>query len=728
LAALRGGGRVTEIRLEDLRFNATETSDFLKTTSGLTVGDRALANLQKRTEGWVLALRLVSLQLRHVDDPEDFLTHLSGGMQQVRDYLLQEVWSRRSPQMQSWLFKTSILEAFCPDLCDAVCSPDEKGSASDLDGLQFVEALQRTNLFTVSLDDSRAWFRYHHLFQSLLQEQLELRRSPDEITELHVRASEWCETHGNIEKSIRHALKAGDASRATGIFERHRRPEQDADRWRAVERWLGLLPEEMRRQRPSLLLADAWVLHDRFQLREIAPIVELVGSMGIDEAVDRVLLGELNFFQGVLLFWQGRGEECLKHMLDAREKIPHEHPRMTGLIEIYIGLARQMIGQEDSAMQELNEFDLGVRSKRPEFLSRVALAQALMHSVAGELELAALASQRVEKLSREIGIPYMTGWSHYLPACSSFRSNDLETAMTSFARVVERRYSTHTRAAIDSMAGLALTYQAVQRSDDASAMTEQLLEFALETGDSAHLAVARSAQARISLAQGEIERAASWERSFNEAPNAPGMLIWLEVPAITQTRVLVAIGTESSLREAVVLLRTLEQATAALNNTCQTIEISILLALALEKQGQSDEALAACERAISLAGPRGWIRPFVELGELMAHVVARLPVPDDFTHFSERILSAIDEGTETAGRAAKPPLESSVLFETLTNRELDVLELLAKRLQNKEIAAELHIAPQTVNSHLKNIFQKLDVGNRRQAAAKALELNLLSRN
>jgi LuxR family maltose regulon positive regulatory protein len=206
------------------------------------------------------------------------------------------------------------------------------------------------------------------------------------------------------------------------------------------------------------------------------------------------------------------------------------------------------------------------------------------------------------------------------------------------------------------------------------------------------------------------------------------MLIWLEVPAITQAKVLVAIGTEASLREAVSLLRSLEQATLALNNTCQTIEITILLALALEKQGQSEEALTACERAISLAGPRGWIRPFVEPGQPMADLVARLPAPDDGTTFTGRIQSAIHEAQAKAGAATKPSRESSPLFETLTNREQEVLELLAKRLQNKEIAAELFVATQTVNSHLKSIYQKLDVTNRRQAAQKALEIGLLSRD
>jgi LuxR family maltose regulon positive regulatory protein len=211
------------------------------------------------------------------------------------------------------------------------------------------------------------------------------------------------------------------------------------------------------------------------------------------------------------------------------------------------------------------------------------------------------------------------------------------------------------------------------------------------------------------------------------------MLIWLENPAITQARVLVAIGTEESLLEAIELLRALEQATEALNNRCQTIEILALQSLALEKQGQSDEALSVLGQALALAEPRGWIRPFVEPGPPMVALLQRFSNRNGETTYLRRLIAASGDerrpdtrGVETAastnqasfGTAGRP-------LDFLTNREHEVLELLARRLQNKEIAAELFISTQTVNSHLKSIYQKLDVKNRRQAAVRAVELGLL---
>jgi ATP/maltotriose-dependent transcriptional regulator MalT len=737
MASLRGGGRVTEIRLEDLRFTAAEISDLLQKSTGTKASEEALLNLQRQTEGWAVALRLVVMHLRHSEDPDGYLRALRGGIHNIEDYLLQEVWSRRSPQMQSWLLRTSILERFCADLCETVCAPDEASGSSDLDGRQFVEALQRTNLFAISLDAHGEWFRYHHLFQAMLQEQLTLRASADEIAGLHARASEWHENHGDIEESIRHALAAGRTDDAAEIFARHRRAEQDADRWRVVERWLAIFPAEIRQQRPDLLLAQAWVLHDRYQLQQIGPIVERLDSLLVDERADRVSRGELNLFQGVLLFWQGRGEESLKFLFQARERIPQTHPRMPGLIEVYIGMAMQMIGREETATKDLNKITLDSVSMRKEYLSRVWLALALVHSLSGKLGLAIEAARRAESMSNEINIAYIHGWSLYVPASSHFRSHELEMARNLFARVVDQRYVTHTRSAIDSLAGLALTYQAMQRQDAATTATQQLLEFALETEDPEHLSVAQSTLARISLARGDLEVAADWARSFSGEPYAPAMFIWLEVPMITYARVLVALGTEESLREVSELLDTLRQATEALNNTCQTIELLALRSLALEKQGRSDEALSVLGQALALGEPRGWIRPFVEPGPPMAVLLERLPRGRAHDAYVERILGVVRDGEEllSTGEAATnarsgpglgvPRIIGHNVLDTLTNRELDVLELLAKRLQNKEIAVRLCISTQTVGSHLKRIYDKLDVHGRRQAVQRAIETGIL---
>ncbi len=176
MASLRGGGKVAELGLSDLRFTSTEIAEFFETLSGKKIDDETLATLQRRTEGWAVALRLVMMELRRVDDLDIFLSKLPDSARNISDYLLQEVWTRRSPQMQDWLVRSSILDRFSPDLCEAICTTGDASTPSDLDGRQFIDALQRVGLFTITLDDRGEWLRYHHLFRKMLEDQLSTRQ------------------------------------------------------------------------------------------------------------------------------------------------------------------------------------------------------------------------------------------------------------------------------------------------------------------------------------------------------------------------------------------------------------------------------------------------------------------------------------------------------------------------------------------------------------------------
>jgi LuxR family maltose regulon positive regulatory protein len=192
LARLRAQGELTEVRLQDLHFTAAETRTLLQTVLDLTISEEALASLQREMEGWAVGLRLVSLALRGVEDYNGFLKNLHGGIQLTRSYLLQEVIAAQPPSMRDRLLRTSILERFCAGLCDAMALPEGEAESGGLSGVEFVQTLQDRNLFTIALDSQGMWFRYHHLFQDLLQAELTQRTQPAEIAALHLRASEWC--------------------------------------------------------------------------------------------------------------------------------------------------------------------------------------------------------------------------------------------------------------------------------------------------------------------------------------------------------------------------------------------------------------------------------------------------------------------------------------------------------------------------------------------------------
>jgi LuxR family maltose regulon positive regulatory protein len=276
------------------------------------------------------------------------------------------------------------------------------------------------------------------------------------------------------------------------------------------------------------------------------------------------------------------------------------------------------------------------------------------------------------------------------------------------------------------MVALALTYQALQQPDAATKTMGSLLAFTREIQDSQHLSVASSGHARLALAQGDIDTARRWLRSSDEQPFGPAMFLWLEVPSVTQARVLVATGSDESLALARELLATLRSAVKAQHNVWQMIDILVLESLALDKQGRAEEAFSVLTRALTLAEPGGWIRPFLEPGREMAELLQRLGGRQHDRAYVDMLLSAFpnqilpDTGARiNAWASPRQAAPGPRPVETLTNREQQILDLLAERLRDKEIAARLSISTQTVNFHLKNIYRKLDVSNRREAAAKA---------
>ncbi|MBW1750524.1 MAG: response regulator, partial [Deltaproteobacteria bacterium] len=593
LVTLRAGDQVTEVRSQDLCFTRAETKALLENAATFSADDDTLDDLDREVEGWAVGLRLVSQVLRSREHQEDFLQNLHRGVQQTNTYLLQEVFARQSPELQHSLLQSSILDRFCAPLCEAIYHADTDHMLPEINGERFIDELTEGNLFVIPLDSHGKWFRFHHLFQQLLQHELTKRMSSDEIADLHVRAGQWFESQNFIDEAIEHLLAAGDTVGAAEIIEqRHWLVEQETSGWRSLERWLSILPAEIKKKRPHLLLTQIWSRHNGFQMEEIASILQQLELIDMEDPLDETCMGALKLFQGTLHYWAGDGKVALNLLLEARKIIPEEHSRMTGLNEIYLSLTCHMAGQGEASLQKLNKAIQNHDQLDKVFLARLVLARALSYTLSGELTSAVQDVRWVSDIWQRDSI-LMQGWGSYLEASNSFRLNNLQAALEHFSVAVQYRYSINTRVALDSMIGLALTHQAMGQSDTATDTMAELLHFAREIGHSKHLAVAQSGQARLALAQGDLDLATGWLKSFDEKPSAVSMFIWLENPAITQARVLLAIGSPESLEQANKMLASLQQEIEALHNTCQLIEIMVLQVLALEKLGYGAEAFTA---------------------------------------------------------------------------------------------------------------------------------------
>jgi len=722
ITQLRARAQLTEVRSQELRFTAAETAAFLQQMD-IQVDDATAADLTRKTEGWVTGLRLSALSMRH-RNADSLLISLPENIHYVTDYLVAETLSQLDPPIKDFLLKTSILNRLNGPLCDIIVGLDEPVC----DGQAYLKWLHQQNLFIIPLDDQRQWYRYHHLFQELLRNQLAQHLDTDDIAALHCQASTWFAENGLIDEALRHALEAGDIASAAQLVEQNVRTLLNQDQWHTLETWMNQLPDDIIRQRPQLLLAKAWVSFHQFALWAIPPLLEAVETILDDDATAQPLWGEVDFFWGHHWFWQGQVTRSLDLLRRALERIPEAYHLARGEAELFFGVANQMSGQKKEIVQALNKWLYYEQTPHPGRQTKLMGSLIFIHVLSGDLTEAAQVSQKLHTMAEKHNNAYIIAWTSYLQALVYYCWNDLEKAAHHFAQTVEKRYVVHTRAAIDSLAGLTFTYQALGQPDRAEATMALLLEFSQETNDPAYITVARACQARLALLQGDT--AVRWLQTADLTTDAGIMFYWLEVPRITQCRALIAHGSETSLQEAAEKLQEYEQVNKAEHNTRQLVDILLLQALLHYKQEQFDQALAVLERAVALAQPGGFIRPFVEIGSELTGSLNKLRSQGVSPDFVRQILNGFENDESEKPDSHPPSLagqESSPqpLIEPLTERELEVLELLAQRFSNKEIATQLRISPLTVKKHTVNIYQKLDVKNRRQAVRRATALGLV---
>jgi LuxR family maltose regulon positive regulatory protein len=724
LASLRAKWRLVEIRLAELQFSRGEAETLMNNLLDRRLSGEAMNHLMDIIEGWAAGLQLVALAGRHRPDPEEFLLNLEGDAQNLRDYLLAEVLAQQPPELRECLLNTSVVNRFSGSFCDGVC---ENRDECPLAGELMMRNLVQTGIFTVPLDAEGKWFRYHHLFQDLLQSQLEREVGVDGMAALHARASRWFEGLGSIEEAIDHALEAGDPVRAAEVVEKHVSVEFNADHWYVVRNWLRRIPDEVKEGRPAILLAQAWIRYNQLRLPEIAALIGQAESCLTEVDESEGLRGQINVHKAILRFWQGDAEGILEFAENARRKLPPEFVFARADLEVYWGLGHQMRGQGEQAVEELERNIRDESESHPLMVTRRITAIGFLRLLACQTAAVQQAAMRLKDVSEKNTLPNTLVWASYIHGISCFQSGEFESARSHFREVVEKRHIFHRQAALLGVAGLAITCVAMGRQGEADEVLGLLQEFAREGGEAASLAIADSCRARVALWRGDLGTAVRLLPPTWECSDAAAMIYFVEVPCLTHCRVLLAKGVKEEVASVAKILTDLRKGLEYLHNTLQLMEVMVLQSWALGLMGESGKAKETLEEALLLAEPGWWIRPFLEAREVVIELMDA--AGSDRSPFRMELRKKLLERQHTGeDQASDPPAKSAPnqpLIEPLTNRELDVLELIVKRLYDKEIAEHLSISPGTVKSHLKHIYQKLDVGNRRAAADRALALGII---
>jgi LuxR family maltose regulon positive regulatory protein len=663
------------------------------------------------------------------------------------EYLVDEILTRQPQPIREFLFQTSILNRLCGPLCDAVTGKNEP----ECNGQAYLEWLQQANFMIVPLDEKSHWYRYHPLLKRMLRYKLVAETGPQQVAVLHTRAAAWLASNGLVEEALHHLLEAGDAQAAAQLVENNRHRLLNQDNWRTLNRWLTLLPADLCRRRPGLLMTQALLCLFTFNLGPIPGLIEAIETHLQEPAVppgpdETALIGvEIDSIRGMLAVWQGQGQHGFDLLQRALALMSLEYGYLWGTASVYFCLAAQMIGQPDIALEAVAGVSQGETALDCALTVRLLAAEFHIALVAAELPRFVQLTEYALKRAKQCNYVNITAWCHYWLGYGYYALNQLDTGVSHLEQVAKLCYNQHVRGAADGLAVLALTYQALQQPDKARETVQLLLDFALHRQNPALLAIAHSCQARLALQQGDLEAASDWLQATDATRDTGALVFWFELPRLTTCRVLIAQGTTTALQQAVEKLQTHRQAAAEQHNTLQLIEILKLQSLAYHALGQDGAALDTLKQAVTLARPGGFIRNFVDGGPPMATLLAQLARQGVVPDYIHQILAAFPdlpdqleagqpagqrppENKESVDTPAASPWEANLenLTEPLTPRELEILELLATGRSNQEIGRTLHISTHTVKTHTMHIYGKLDVNRRYQAVAKAKALRLLA--
>jgi LuxR family transcriptional regulator, maltose regulon positive regulatory protein len=732
LARLRVRGQMTELRAADLRFTAGEAAAFLNEGMELALSAADVEALATRTEGWVAGLQLAALSMRDRDDVSGFIQAFAGDDRYVVDYLVEEVLQRQPDHVRDFLLQTSILDRLCGPLCDAVTG--REGSR------RILESLEQGNLFVVPLDDKRRWYRYHHLFGDVLRAYL-LDEHPDQVSALHRRASIWHEGDSNLPAAIAHAFAAEDVGRAADLVERSVPAMGRSRQEEMLLAWLEALPEEVIRVRPVLSVdyagtllqargdsegAEAWLRHAERWLDPAAS--SPAGMVVTNEGSFRRLPGQIAIYRAGQALIRGDVAATMRHASEAVDLLPEHDDFGRGAAAGLLGLACWTSGDLGAGHRMYTE--CMARLERAGFISDLfgcALVLADIRITQGRLHEAMRTYERALQLSREHSTTVLRGAADMHVGMSALHREwgDLDAAIH-HARASEdlgehnglRQNPYRWRVA---MAGIREVQGDLDAALDLLLEAERLYE-----GDfSPDVRPVAALTARMWLRQGRLAEAAGWLRE--RELSADDDLSYLhEFEHITLARVLIARyrneRDDRFLQEAIGLLERLLQETEAGARTGNLIEILVLQSLAAEARDDVPHAIDPLERALSLAEPEGYVRVFVDEGARMARLLAEARARGVLPDYTGRLLAAI---TPADPAGPRPSSQAEAPAEPLTERELEVLRLVAGGRSNREIADRLFLALDTVKGHNRRIFAKLEVQRRTEAIARARELGLL---
>jgi len=699
LARLRARGQMVEIRAYDLRFTEEEASHFFNQSMQLVLEEEDIHSLEMRTEGWAVGLQLAALALKNIPNPQNFVESFRGSHRYVLDYLAEEVIRQQRDELREFLIQTSILERFNAESCEALTgNPDSQALLSELEG---------ANLFLIPLDDERVWYRYHHLFADFLRTEL----SKTETEDLYKKAAHWHEQNDLLSEAVQYAIASGDLEFLADVIDRglRKRSIWSGGNLAMYSSWLDALPPQAFQSRPALSLNASHILYllGRFDLAE-KQIDQAEGTLHamVSSPEREQMLALASLYRGTIASVRGDTQQAIEKIAFAQERLPQERHLQHARGFFSLGLAYEVSGQSELAVQNYLKSSEEAQSAGVLSLATHALGAAAQVQISqGQLSQAEQACQGAMQVAGGKQFPPL-GLAETILGSIALERNDLAAA----EEFLQNGIALSRRGGLidDVILGLLFlarlhAYQG--RVSNAFEVAQEMNTIIQGFGVERMSMLAAAYIASLQLYTDQESAAAQWAIEYQaDRPDQPH-----ELAELTLVRVLLKTGNRKDIPS---ILDALLKQGQAQGRVRTVMEVMILMALFQRAEKDLPAAVDWLSQALGLAAPEGYIRIFLDEGEALLDLLpkARQAAPE----LVDAILGILQ------AESGKSPLDQ--LADPLSEQELRVLGLIVAGNTNQEIADDLFISVGTAKWHVHNILQKLGVGNRSQAIARAREL------
>jgi LuxR family transcriptional regulator, maltose regulon positive regulatory protein len=729
LSALRSPDKLSRLNADDLRFSLDDAQAFFERSGNTPLNRNSVELLNTATEGWVAGLQLASLGLNRVDDVAALASHLAGSRFGIDRYLGDTVFAHLPPHILTFLLHTSILERFTASLCDEVTG-GEGDSGENMDWLE------RHNVFIRPLDEAQSWYRYHALLSDALRRRL-VRRTPQQVPLLHRRASLWFARARLWPEAVRHALAAGDLEQAAQWAENCSMEMLQRGDPFMLPGWIRKLPPDVIAGRLRLRLAKAWALAMSLDTsrasKEIGAIADEFERLTRDDrsVAGEVARAEINAIRAVIAAVSDDSEHALELGIAVKASTAAAEPwvRYYGQSAEIFGLMYRGQFSYISRVWRARVDQVGI-SLKP---NSAGVLRDAVYGIAALIHGELSDAKRVMEVALRYSEEKLGEWSAATAAVAGclasiyYECNELSKAR----KLVEGRMTIALETSpLAALMRYMLTASRLLWRDGKKGPALAVLE------DGRQVAIARrwlrlklacdAETVRQLLADGSVVEARQIADQLSasvpmmcEGRRGSAMETWTSY-CLLEARVLLA---ENAAEQAVGLLTRSREDLVALGWRYAEAVVSLLLALAHERNGAPDQAFSALENALRIGGAMGLINSFVDEGPPMRALLERFrrTQPEASTGqaaYIGTVLSAFDE-LNNAPPSLSGYADSRMAPGTLSARELEILGYVARGLSNKEIGRSLKLAPETVKWHMKNVFEKLNVNSRFEAVQSA---------